>query len=911
MTVWSKASPPHSPTGQRPDRRQDGAAAVAWLRGVLVATIVLPVLLFSIASWDSYRTASREAERDLLQRAEIAREHAAKVFDSQKLIAQRISDRIAGLDDRAVSRAAGDLHAFLAEMKHDLPQVQNILIVGAGGHPLVSASDDPIPAGVDLSSRDYFAAARDEGRMFGISQVERGALSGRLFFGVTQRRTAPDGNFGGVILISVSPRFFIDFYTTLVGDSGDVITLMRADGEVLVRGPGGEDRPRPSTPGSNFFGAIADAPAGGVKRNVSMYDGPADQLFAYDRLPGSPVYAVVERPLLAIAAEWQGSVAGHLLFGIPATIALFLLTLTALRRTRREAEARAQAKDEMQRREAAEEDVLARKRIEVALRESEERLRTILESLPDIAFVQRPDGSSEYHNRRFYDYVGPVALNDGALRFKFHHPDDVPVVTKIRDKARAAGVEYAYDVRMRRHDGVYRWHAITVKPLHRDGKITGWLGTAVDIDDMRRANEILDSRVKERTRELAAANEHLVREMAERQAAEQALRLSEKLTAIGQLTGGVAHDFNNVLTAVLGNLELVERHLKDERLKRMVQSATRAAQRGAKLTEQLLAYARKQRLVPQAIDLNQMLGGGTADMLRRTLGGTVTVETDLAPGLWTALVDPTQIELMVLNLAINARDAMPEGAGGHIAISTRNVPRGDPGRPGDLADGDYVMFAVADNGSGMPQEVAAKAFEPFFTTKAPGKGSGLGLSQVYGVAQQLGGSVRLNTRVGEGTTIEVFLPRTEAAAQPAPAADPAAASVGRRASILVVDDEDDVREVAVAHLDALGYRTLTASNGAAALEIIAADKSIDLVLADYAMPGMTGADLARVARATRPDLPIIVVTGYADMAKLDEQLNGVLVIKKPYRQSELVSRIEATLARAAVSHDDLLSEAGQ
>jgi CheY-like chemotaxis protein len=343
----------------------------------------------------------------------------------------------------------------------------------------------------------------------------------------------------------------------------------------------------------------------------------------------------------------------------------------------------------------------------------------------------------------------------------------------------------------------------------------------------------------------------------------------------------------------------------------MVQSATRAAQRGAKLTEQLLAYARKQRLVPQAMDLNQMLGGGTAEMLRRTLGGTVTVETDLAPGLWTALVDPTQIELMVLNLAINARDAMPEGAGGHIAISTRNVPRGDPGRPEDLADGDYVMFAVADNGSGMPQEVAAKAFEPFFTTKAPGKGSGLGLSQVYGVAQQLGGSVRLNTRVGEGTTIEVFLPRTEAAAQPAPAADPAAASVGRRASILVVDDEDDVREVAVAHLDALGYRTLAASNGAAALEMIAADKGIDLVLADYAMPGMTGADLARVARATRPDLPIIVVTGYADMAKLDEQLNGVLVIKKPYRQSELVSRIEATLARAAVSHDDLLSEAGQ
>jgi PAS domain S-box-containing protein len=597
-------------------------------------------------------------------------------------------------------------------------------------------------------------------------------------------------------------------------------------------------------------------------------------------------------------------------FGIPATIALFLLTLTALRRTRSEALAHAQAKDEMQRREAAEEDVLTRKRIEAALRESEERLRLILESLPDIAFVQRPDGTAEYHNRRFYDFVGPTASNDMAARLGFHHPDDVPTIMAVRENARAVGAEYSYEARLRRHDGSYRWHTVTCKPLHRDGKIIAWLGSAVDIDDIHRANELLESRVKERTRELAEANDHLVREMAERQAAEQALRLSEKLTAIGQLTGGVAHDFNNVLTAVLGNLELVERHLKDDRAKRMVQSATRAAMRGAKLTEQLLAYARKQRLVPQAIDLNQMLGRETVDMLRRTLGGTVTVETDLAPNLWMALMDPTQIELVVLNLAINARDAMPEGAGGRIIISTRNVPRGDPDRPADLVAGDYVMFAVADNGSGMPEEVAAKAFEPFFTTKAPGKGSGLGLSQVYGVTQQLGGGVRLKTRPGDGTTIEVFLPRTDAVPA-APSRDETVSSPGRRATILVVDDEDDVRDVAVAHLEALGYRTLTAANGAAALEMIAADKSIDLMLADYAMPGMIGTDLARVALATRPDLPIVLVTGHADFTKIDQQVTGVIVIKKPYRQSELAGRIEAVLARRALRHGDLVSEAGQ
>jgi signal transduction histidine kinase/CheY-like chemotaxis protein len=483
------------------------------------------------------------------------------------------------------------------------------------------------------------------------------------------------------------------------------------------------------------------------------------------------------------------------------------------------------------------------------------------------------------------------------------------MIKAVRDKARADGVEYSYEARLRRHDGVYRWHTVTCKPLRRDGTIIAWLGSAVDIDDMHRANELLEVRVNERTSELAEANDRLIREMAERQAAEQALRLSEKLTAIGQLTGGVAHDFNNVLTAVLGNLELVERHLKDDRLKRMVQSATRAALRGAKLTEQLLAYARKQRLVPQAIDLNQMLGGGMVDMLRRTLGGTTTIATNLAPDLWTALVDPTQIELMVLNLAINARDAMP--IGGRITISTRNVARGDADRPADLAAGEYVMFAVADNGSGMPEDVAAKAFEPFFTTKAPGKGSGLGLSQVYGVAQQLGGTVRLKTRLGEGTTIEVFLPRTEAKAQTAGPAEAPPSSARHRATILVVDDEEDVRDVAVAHLDALGYRTYTAANGAAAMEIIAADKTIDAVLADYAMPGMTGADLARMALATRPDLPIIMVTGHADLAKIDKQVKGVVLLKKPYRQHELAGCVETVLARATLRQHDMLSEAGE
>src|SRR5258708_13768948 len=327
-----------------------------------------------------------------------------------------------GLDDGRCARSASASPRFLADMKRDMPQIQNTLIVGADGRALVSADENPMPRDVDLSSRDYFIAARDEGRMFGISQVERGVMTGRLFFGVTQRRTAPDGNFGGVVTISVAAEFLIDFYATLTGDSGDVITLIRADGEVLVRGPAAREPPLRPTPGSRFFGAIANQPEHGVKRNVSMYEGEADRLYAYDRLQGYPVYAVVERSLSAIAAEWWRSVAAHLLFGVPATIGLFALTLMALRRTRREAAALAQARDEMHRREAAEEDVNARKRIEAALRESEERLRMMLEPLPHITFVQPPDRVAESHTRLFYHYVGPGATNDVASRLGVHHP---------------------------------------------------------------------------------------------------------------------------------------------------------------------------------------------------------------------------------------------------------------------------------------------------------------------------------------------------------------------------------------------------------------------------------------------------------------------------------------------------------
>jgi signal transduction histidine kinase len=413
---------------------------------------------------------------------------------------------------------------------------------------------------------------------------------------------------------------------------------------------------------------------------------------------------------------------------------------------------------------------------------------------------------------------------------------------------------------------------------------------------LERLNVELERRVEERTAELAQANADLERRVEERtrerEAALAQVHEMQKLESLGQLTGGVAHDFNNVLMAVLGNLELVEARLTDDRLRRMVQNARRAGQRGAKLTEQLLAYARRQRLTPEPTDLNRLLGPEPTDMLRRALGGTVEVKTKLAPDLWAALADPTQLDLIVLNLAINARDAMPEG--GTLLIETANVPNGQGDLPSGLPAGDYVMVSVTDNGTGMSEEVAAKAFEPFFSTKEPGKGSGLGLSQVYGVTRQLGGAVHLRTKEGQGTCVEIFLPRTNERPSTPHAERSRPSYQSASATVLVVDDQEEVREVSVSHVETLGYRAIPASSGKGALDIFDGDAPIDLLLADFAMPGMSGIELARIIRRKRPDLPVVIVTGYAEIGDTKD-LEGMLLLKKPYRLDDLAATIENAL----------------
>jgi signal transduction histidine kinase len=408
--------------------------------------------------------------------------------------------------------------------------------------------------------------------------------------------------------------------------------------------------------------------------------------------------------------------------------------------------------------------------------------------------------------------------------------------------------------------------------------------------ELRSLAQLLESRVQDRTRDLAAANDRLTAEIAEREKAEARLVQAQKMEALGQLTGGLAHDFNNLLTAVVGSLDLLLRRTEDERLRKLARNAMQAADRGAQLTAQMLAFSRRQRLTPAAVNANNIVSG-MGDLLARTIGPHIRIETKLEPGLWNGLADQAQIEVIILNLALNARDAMPSG--GRLTIVTHNLESVPPGLAAELAPGEYVAIAVSDTGTGMSPEVQARAFEPFFTTKEVGRGTGLGLSQLYGFAKQSGGTARIESAEGEGTTVTIYLPRTTVAA-------PAMAPMQERrrnaglTSILVVDDDDGVREVCAAMLEDIGCKVTAVANGEEALHALGTSR-FTMMLTDIAMPVMSGVELARRARDIAPEMPVLFATGYADLQAFGEQLGEETVVRKPYRLSELAARIESFL----------------
>jgi len=416
--------------------------------------------------------------------------------------------------------------------------------------------------------------------------------------------------------------------------------------------------------------------------------------------------------------------------------------------------------------------------------------------------------------------------------------------------------------------------------------------------ELLRAKVAFFARLYRRTRRLEQLNAELERRLEERirerESALARMHERQKLESIGQLSSGVAHDFNNLLMAVLGNLELLRKYVpEDRRLLRLIDGAIRGAERGAVLTKRLLAFARRQELRPEAVDVARLVAG-MAEMLRRTLGPMIRITTEFPPALAPARADPNQLELALLNLALNARDAMP--LGGHLVITARHAPAAE--MPG-LAAGDYVRIAVRDTGCGMDEATLRRAIEPFFTTKPRGCGTGLGLSMVHGLAIQSGGAMRIRSRPHRGTTVALWLPVAGPAApeQLSLAAPPLAGAI-RPCHVLVVDDDPIVAAGTAAMLEDLGHRAIVAGSAARALEILRAEPRIDIVVTDYAMPGVSGAELAARIERLRPGLPVILATGHAELSPHAAKLPRLV---KPYRQLDLAAMIRGLVGGASAA----------
>ncbi len=533
-------------------------------------------------------------------------------------------------------------------------------------------------------------------------------------------------------------------------------------------------------------------------------------------------------------------------------------------------------------------DVTERFRAERRLRESEARFRLIANSAPVPMWVSNPDRTRSFVNKAYMDFLGLPYDEAAALDWRnILHPEDHDRIVQESIDGEASLKPFTLEARFLGSDGEYHWLRSMSQPrLAPGGNCEGFIGVAHDITAAKEAELALEKRVIERTAELQTAMEQLQREVADRERAEDALRQAQKMEAVGQLTGGIAHDFNNLLTPVIGGLEMVVGQLQEPRMRRLGEGALESARRGAKLATQLLAFSRVQRIAMSPVEVNRVIEN-MGQILRQTIGPTIATEIALDPQTGHALCDANQLENAILNLAINARDAMPDG--GRLAITTALVD--EPDGP-DILAGRYVRISVADDGQGMAADVLERALEPFFSTKPVGKGTGLGLAQVYAIARQSGGTVRIDSQEGSGARVHMLLPQVSAngeaiAPRPEKPVEPAA----RSAAIAVVDDDPEVRTFLADALAELGHKVTAFDSGAACLAALE-EVSADLFLIDFAMPAMNGAELAERIRTHRPGQRIAFVTGYAETDSLLATACADLpVLRKPFSLSELAALI--------------------
>jgi PAS domain S-box-containing protein len=530
-------------------------------------------------------------------------------------------------------------------------------------------------------------------------------------------------------------------------------------------------------------------------------------------------------------------------------------------------------------------DVTERRKADQQVRQSEDRFRILADSAPILMWVTRVDGKREFANKTYVAFLG--VDYEAAIDFdwrKVLHPDDLARILREQVAGEASRELFTLEARYRRADGEFRWVRSVSQPRYApDATFEGFIGVGFDITDGKRAEEDL-----QRINDLLA--ERVAEALVERDQAQAALMRSQKLEAVGQLTGGVAHDFNNLLTVVIGALDLMQRHPDDAaRRERMIDAAVSAARRGEKLTQQLLAFSRRQALKPEPMRVDEVLKD-CEPLLRRAVGEAVTFA--MSPGAGAAVVnlDQGQFEAALMNLVVNARDATPNG--GLIRIET-SVTRLEAGAVDEAAPGDYVCVAVHDTGAGMDAETQARVFEPFFTTKPTGRGTGLGLSQVYGFTRQSGGVAALDSAPDKGASVRMYLPLSSLPAKAAERAhSPVAAERRPPLQVLLVEDDAEVGDLIQALLEELGHVVRRAPHADAALKILKRETDIELLVTDLIMPGdKTGVDLAHEAVRLRPDLPVVLASGYTGETLSAAQDAPWPLLRKPFAAEALALAI--------------------
>ena len=542
------------------------------------------------------------------------------------------------------------------------------------------------------------------------------------------------------------------------------------------------------------------------------------------------------------------------------------------------------------------------------------RLTTLLDNLPvGVAFLDKT-GMSMIANPAFMRFTrsGKSAAFDTDAESHWHGQssngeqlsrDRFPTARALQGE-HVAGIEFRYT-------GFASgpvWTRVSSVPLQGDdGSIAGAISVVVDIDEQKRAQEkltqaaqTLETQVATRTADLEAALAELRREAAERSKAEAALVQAQKMEAVGQLTGGIAHDFNNMLTGVIGAIDLMKRRIATQRyddLDRFMEAASTSARRAANLTARLLAFSRRQSLDSKPTDINGLVLA-LSDLLHHTVDENISIAVEATDGVPAAIVDANQLESAILNLAINARDAMPNGGKLTVETAVVNLDEAYARTHPDISPGRYVVIAVSDTGVGMTPDLIEKAFDPFFTTKPVGQGTGLGLSMVYGFAHQSNGQVRIHSTPGQGTTVKIYLPAArQASVEIVDQAE--AAPQGSGQAVLLVEDDSSVRLLIGEVLSELGYRTLEAPDAGAAIKLLESGRPIDLMISDVGLPGMNGRQLAEVARDFYPAIPILFVTGYAENAAIRAGFLGtnMAMISKPFQVEELAAKIGEMLTK--------------